>query len=145
MATVTHTDRITGTNERILIDVTERYSGDIKHVDDFSDPNDIPNIQAVNEIASSVLANRLPISLPSGSPYPKNILAVDLPGFSQGIQRYSAKMAMSSTENRFVFDVIIDEIFTDSSQTALASIDIYGHNSGDDATTTDDITIIIFT
>lgn len=145
MATVTYTDRITTNNERIIIDVVGEYSGATKHIDAFTNPNDIPNIQTVNEIAQSVLANRLPISLPAGSPFPKNILASDLPGFESGIQRYSATMVMSATKDRFVFDVIIDQIFTDSSKTVLQSIDIYGHDSGDETTTVDDITIIIFT
>lgn len=145
MATVTYTDRITTNNERIIIDVVGEYSGSTLHIDDFPNPNDIPNVQTVNEIAQSVLANRLPISLPAGSPFPKNILASDLPGFANGIQRYSATMVMTATKDRFIFDITIDQIFTDSSKTVLQSIDIYGHNSGDDATTADNVTIIIFT
>lgn len=59
MASVVHANRIISTETKIEVDNIEHYSGDTKHIGDFSDPNDIPNIQTVQEIADNAAGSTL--------------------------------------------------------------------------------------
>lgn len=57
MATIIQFNRALSSNNtgKIEIDNIEHYSGDTKHVGDFTDPNDIPNVQAVTEIVNNAV------------------------------------------------------------------------------------------
>lgn len=146
MADIVHANRITATTSKIEVDKVEHYSGATKHIGDFSDPNDIPNRQAVEEIASGVTNSTLDISVPPNSDIPFNVLAVDIPGFTDRFQ-WQAEIVTDGddTSTQSVNDIRLDKHYSDNTRAAIVSIDIYGHpNDTDGLTTQDDLIVTLF-
>lgn len=89
----------------------------------------------------STQRHRQQITVPAGSPLPFNvILDTELRnGFVPVVE-----MVLTSTKNRVIYDVIIEKIYTDSSKTQIASIDIIGHEGGSAGYTTDNLLITLY-
>lgn len=145
---VAYINRIISTTEKINVDSIETYTEDY-HAGDFGD-NDLINKQAVIELIGDITPiEPLIIPIPATSAYPLNINVTDFPEFASyldGFKTFKQVMIDDSVDYRNITinDVVIHEIFTDSTKTTYASLDIYGHDSGDNATTIDNLIVTLY-
>lgn len=111
---------------------------------DFAD-DDLVNKRYVDSAVGAATLQVLNIYIPAGSSYPVNFNFANLPYSLYANQPYlSIEQVITTTQTKQIYDCIIEINWTDTSQTVVANVNVYGHSDfGSPPVTTDDIRLVI--